>query len=127
MGWKHYGLPKPGALILSYPVVTMGEKAHVRCREFLLGENQTDQLIGFTSIEKQITADYPPTFLWCGLEDRSVDPDNSRMLADALGKQGVPHEFLTVADVGHGVGIGEGLACEGWFEKAVSFWESCRK
>lgn len=127
MGWKYYGLPKPGALILSYPVVTMGEKANVRCREFLLGENQTDQLIGFTSIEKQITADYPPTFLWCGLEDRSVDPDNSRMLADALGKQGVPHEFLTVADVGHGVGIGEGLACEGWFEKAVGFWESCRK
>lgn len=127
MGYKRYGLPKPGALILSYPVVTMGEKAHEGSRKHLLGEDRTPHMIQFASIEKQITADYPPTFLWCGLEDRSVDPDNSRMLAEALKEWEIPHAFLTVADVGHGVGIGEGLACEGWFEKAVGFWESCRK
>lgn len=126
MGWKRYGLPRPGALILAYPVVTMGEKAHEGSRNFLLGEDQSAQRIEFTSIEKQITADYPPTFLWCGLEDRSVDPDNSRMLADALREQGVPHVFLPVAGVGHGVGVGEGLACEGWIEKAAAFWKSCR-
>ena len=73
-----------------------------------------------------MTVDYPPTFLWCGLEDSTVDTENSRMLAKALEKQNIPHVFLPVEGVDHGVGIGEGLACEGWFEKAVSFWEEHR-
>lgn len=126
MGYKNYNLPKPGALILSYPVVTMGEKAHAGSRNYLLGQDQSQGRIQFASIEKQITADYPPTFLWTGLEDGTVDPENSRMLAEALEANRVPHEFLPIAGVDHGVGIGEGLPCEGWFEKAVAFWESRR-
>lgn len=126
MGYKNYHLPKPGALILVYPVVTMGEKAHIGSRNYLLGSDQSPTRIQFASVEQQITSDYPPTFLWCGLEDHTVDPENSRMLAAALTEQNVPHRFLPIAGVDHGVGIGEGLPCEGWFEEAVAFWESCR-
>lgn len=124
MGYKKYNLPKPGTLILTYPVVTMGDKTHMGSRSHLLGENPLPRQIEFTSIEKQVTSDYPPTFLWCGLEDRSVDPENSRMLAAALEKCGIPHRFVPIAGVGHGVGLGEGLPCEGWLEEAVRFWES---
>ena len=126
MGYKNYGLPKPGALILSYPVVTMGEKTHAGSRNYLLGADQTPERIKFASIEQQITADYPPTFLWVGLDDGTVDPENSRMLHDALAEQGIPHRYLPIEKVDHGVGIGEGLPCEGWFEEAVRFWESHR-
>ncbi len=126
MGYKKYCLPKPGALILSYPVVTMGEHAHVGSRNYLLGENQSPRRIEFASIEKQITCEYPPTFLWCGLSDQTVVPKNSYLLAKALADHDIPHHFLPVKGVDHGVGIGEGMPCDGWFEEAVCFWEKFR-
>ena len=127
MGYSKYNLPKPGAIILSYPVVTMGEFAHAGSRRYLLGNEISSRQIETASIEMQVTADYPPTFLWCGMDDSTVEPENSRLLADALVKYNIYHQFLPVDGVDHGVGIGEGLPCEGWFEKAVHFWESCRK
>jgi len=126
MGYLKYGLPKPGALILTYPVVTMGEKTHIGSRENLLGYAPDDQLIELTSIEKQITRSYPPTFLWCGDADKTVDPDNSRMLEAALRENGIPCLFREYLGVDHGVGLGEGLSCEGWIDEAVIFWESHR-
>lgn len=123
MGYKRYNLPKPAAIILSYPVISMYEKAHAGSRRYLLGENPSLQWLEMASVERQITADYPPTFVWHGLADRDVDPDNSRMLAEALAEKGVAHRYLAFSGVDHGVGIGEGLPCEGWFEEAVHFWK----
>ena len=127
MGYKKYGVSKPAAVILSYPVITMYEKAHEGSRKYLLGEQPEEKLLKQASMEYGITADYPPTFVWHGLGDRDVDPENSKLLAESLKKQGVKHQYLTFEGVDHGVGIGEGLACEGWFEKAVQFWRECAK
>ena len=124
MGYKKYGLPKPGVLVLSYPVITMREHAHEGSRNYLLGENPSWERREFASIEKQVNSQYPPTFLWCGLSDGCVEPENSYLLAKALGEHQVSHRFLPVEGVDHGVGIGEGLPCEGWFEEAVRFWEN---
>ena len=126
MGYLHYDLPKPGALILTYPVVTMGEKAHEGSRNFLLGTNPSEEEIAFASIEQQVTENYPPTFLWWGDSDTCVDPDNSRMLRSALEEKQIPCQCIEYAGVEHGTGIGKGLPCEGWFEKAVAFWEKER-
>ena len=126
MGYSRYDLPKPGALILTYPVVTMGEKAHLGSRIFLLGEDPTEEEIRFSSIEMQIDPDYPPTFLWWGDSDNTVDPDNSRMLRATLEANKVSCQCTEYAGVDHGIGIGKGLPCEGWFEKAVAFWENHR-
>ena len=125
MGYKNYNLRKPTAIILSYPVISMYEKAHVGSRKYLLGENPSQQMLEKASVERQITPDYPPTFVWHGLADRDVDPDNSKLLAEALSENGVKHMYTTFRGVDHGVGIGNGLPCDGWFEKAVSFWENC--
>lgn len=122
MGWKKYGLPKPGAMILVYPVVTMEEKTHPGSRNFLIGTNSTPELTELTSIEKQITDSYPPTFLWWGDSDGTVDPENSQMLQKALEAHHIPCLCREYKGVGHGVGIGKGLPCEGWFEDAVAFW-----
>ena len=127
MGYKNYDLPKPGAILLSYPVITMGDATHAGSRNYLLGPDRTPERIQFASVEKQLTDDYPPTFLWTGLDDHTVDPENSRMLAQALAQRNIPHRFLPIEAVDHGVGIGEGLPCEGWFEQAVAFWEDCRR
>lgn len=127
MGYQKYGLPKPGALVLTYPVVTMGLETHTGSRENLLGKDPAENLVHLTSVEKQVTAAYPPTFLWCGDADQTVDPKNSYMLEAALKTAKVPCQFLEYEGVDHGVGLGEGLACEGWTDKAVDFWETHRK
>ena len=126
MGWKKYGLPCPGALVLVYPVVTMTEKTHAGSRNYLIGPYPRQDYVELTSIEKQVTPAYPPTFLWWGDQDGTVDPDNSRMLRAALEENSVPCLCREYRGVDHGVGIGKGLPCEGWFEDAVAFWESHR-
>ena len=126
MGYAKYGLPKPGALVLCYPVVTMGEKTHLGSRNNLLGEAPEADMIALASVERQITPAYPPTFVWCGDADHIVDPENSRMLVKELEKNSIPHRFVEYPGVDHGVGLGKGLACESWFEEAVAFWEGQR-
>lgn len=126
MGYVKYGLPKPGALVLSYPVISMGEKAHVGSKNNLLGENPTEKAIAETSVDLNVTENYPPTFLWWGSIDDCVDPENSRLLKAALEGNRIPCQCIEYEGVNHGVGIGRGLACEGWFEKAVDFWMAHR-
>lgn len=125
-GYARYGLPRPGAVILSYPVITMGPFTHPGSRDHLLGPSPSASLVRHTSAENQITADYPPTFLWWSSDDAVVDPENSLIMHRALEEKGVPHESRCYSDVAHGVGIGLGLPCEGWFERAVAFWEKYR-
>lgn len=122
MGYPKYGLPKPGALVLVYPVVTMGEKTHAGSRGFLLGSNPTREQMDATSVEKQVTENFPPTYLWWGSIDSCVDPENSRLLLSALKTHGIPCLCREYPNTEHGVGIGKGLPCEGWFEEAVEFW-----
>ncbi len=136
MGYLAYGLPKPGAIILSYPVITMGELTHAGSRDNLLGKNPAHEEIGHLlgqspteeairklSIEHQVTEKYPPAFVWYGEADDLVPPENSRLLQEALQQHGVPCELVHYANVGHGVGLGRDLPCRDWFERAVAFWE----
>lgn len=123
MGYGKYDLPKPGAMILIYPVVTMGQLTHEGTREHLLGKNPSEADVVFASVEKQITPAYPSTFLWCGDADRTVPPENSRMLAAALEKQGIRHKLLEYPGIDHGAGLGTGTCCENWIEHAVTFWQ----
>lgn len=123
MGYAKYNLPRPKALVLCYPVITMGELTHEGSRLNLLGMEPTEEQVVSASVEKQITTEYPPTFVWCGTADRTVPPANSHMLVDELKANNVPYVFKEYTGVDHGVGLGKGLACELWFEEAVSFWK----
>lgn len=122
MGYARYNLPKPGAIVLVYPVITMGRFTHEGTRNNLIGADAAEELKQETSIEQQVTADYPPTFVWCGSADGTVMPENSHLMARALEEKGIPCRFEEYPGVGHGVGLGIGLACEGWFDHAVDFW-----
>lgn len=122
LGYARYDLPAPGALILCYPVVTMGELTHAGSRDNFLGKNPSEEMIHKGSIECHIMADYPRTFVWCGTVDSVVSPENSRRLAAALEEAGVSYQFREYPGVDHGVGLGKGTACEGWFEEAIRFW-----
>lgn len=127
VGFSQYGLPNPETIVLSYPVVTMGERTHLGSRENLLGVNATKTQIDLLSVEKLITSKYSATFVWYGDADKTVDPVNSKMLVTELEKNKITYIVREYAGVDHGVGLGKGLACEGWFDDAVAFWEEQRK
>lgn len=123
MGWRKYGLPKPGALVLAYPVITMDASlTHAGTRENLLGKNPTNEMVRLASIEKNVDAAYPPAFLWCGDADKVVSPENTRLLDHALTAAGVKHACRVYPGVGHGIGPGTGTSAEGWINEAIDFW-----
>ena len=122
MGYSRYHLPKPSALVLTYPVITMGELTHKESRRFHIGENPTEAMIAHTSVERHVTESYPRTFIWCGDADKSVPPENSDMLVKELKSHSIPHKFLKFEGIGHGVGLGIGYICESWLDEAVKFW-----
>lgn len=97
---------RPDFAILCYPVVTMkGDAAHRLSRSNLLGGDPAPELEEKLSLELNVPAECPPVFLWTTLEDRTVDPENSRMLAEALRKRNVPRRVIFYEHGPHGMGL----------------------
>ncbi len=115
--------PKPTALVLVYPVITMGEYTHKGSKNNLLGKNAGKDMTERLSVEKHINSDYPPVFVWYGTADNTVDTINAKMLSEALGRASVPHKTEEYEGIGHGAGLAEGTVAEQWFNNAVEFWE----
>ena len=63
---------KPSGMILCYPVITMGEFTHKESRANLTGTDGSTELSEKLSLEKQVTADTLPTFIWHTQEDNAV-------------------------------------------------------
>jgi len=124
MGYSHYDLPKPEALILTYPVISMRpDLTEQQTHNMLLGDPAEASMEAFASVDEQVNADYPSTYIWCGDADKTVKPDNTRRMAEALKKAGVPYQCEIFPGVDHGVGPGTETAAEGWIEHAVAFWK----
>ena len=120
--YKKYHLPKPNCLVLTYPVISLGEYTHRNTKRYLIGLNATQEEIDNVSVHKHIDKDYPKTFIWCGEDDASVPPINSKLLVDELIKNKIERLYITYPKVGHGVGDGKGTNAYGWLDKAVEFW-----
>lgn len=123
MGYAKYNLPKPGALVLAYPVITMEkEKTHMGSHDNLLGKNADKKMESFTSVEQHVSENYPRTFIWCSDDDNVVNPDNTRDMVAALEKAGVAVQSTIYHGVQHGAGPATGTVAENWMNEAVSFW-----
>ena len=97
---------RPDFAILCYPVVTLeGPAAHKLSRDNLIGGDPAPGLAKLLSLEQSIPEDCPPVFLWTTLEDRTVDPENSRMLAEALRRRGAPYRAVFYEHGPHGMGL----------------------
>ena len=76
---------RPNGLMLSYPVITSGEKAHQGSFEKVLGEDYVDEeKRRFLSLEYSVSKDTPPTFLWHTAPDDTVPVENSLLFFQAL-------------------------------------------
>lgn len=123
---EKWGTPGPSALVLVYPVITMGEYTHKGSRDNLIGDSADESLTEKLSVENHVGSDYPPTFVWYGTADDTVDMINTKMLDMALDRASVPHRVEVYEGIGHGAGLAEGTAAESWFRHAVEFWENRR-
>ena len=101
---------KPDAAILSYPVITSGEKAHRGSFELLLGKDASEEQLSYMSLEKHVTPDTPPCFLWQTATDETVPVENSYLFAEACRANGVSYAHHVFSKGKHGLS----LANEEW-------------
>ncbi|GBG94234.1 acetyl esterase [Ligilactobacillus salitolerans] len=97
---------QPNALVLGYPVITSGTFAHEDSFRALLGEDATEQQLSAVSLEKQVSENTPPTFIWTVADDEVVPAENSLMFAQALKKAGVSCELHVFRHGYHGMSLG---------------------
>lgn len=116
---------KPNGILLSYPVITSGTYAHKGSFIALLGDNY-DTLLHDVSLEKQVSTDTPPTFLWHTYTDHDVPVENSFMFAGALLKNKVPLEMHIYPQGAHGLSLGteetKGKDDESTLQPEVANW-----
>ncbi len=96
-------LCRPDAVILSYPVVTLGEFTHEGTRDTITGNGAIayDAL----SVEKLVTAESVPAFIWHTAEDNAVPVENSLFLASAYRRAGVAFSLHIYEKGGHGLSL----------------------
>lgn len=105
--WNHERLAaqasRPDALVLCYPVITSGPFGHRGSLDHLAGSDPA--LRALFSLENQVCAQTPPTFLWHTADDSAVPVQNSLLFQNALLAAGVPFESHVFASGAHGLSL----------------------
>ncbi len=123
-------LCRPNGMILCYAVTTAGPKRHGGSIENLTGhaENHPDNEVW--SLEKHVTVDTCPAFLWHAVPDDCVPVENALLMAEALQEKKVPFALHIFSKGWHGmsictgeVGYGE-KECRPWMSLALGWLEA---
>jgi acetyl esterase/lipase len=115
---------RPDFMMLIYPVITFGPKAHTGSRDNLIGKNPSQVLLDLYSNEKQVTPNTPPTFLIHAQDDTTVPVENSLMMYEALTNAKVKVEMHLFQNGGHGFGMPNPTTKEKWFDWAAAWMEA---
>ncbi|MCH5193865.1 MAG: alpha/beta hydrolase [Oscillospiraceae bacterium] len=124
-------LYKPNGTVLCYPVITSGEKRHDGSIVNIAGESPSAEMLETLSLEKQVTKDTPPTFLWHTADDGCVPVENTLMFASALAAEGIPFACHIFKEGVHGLALCDDTTagyeghinpdCARWFEMSVQW------
>lgn len=104
---------RPDAAILSYPVITSGKYTHRDSMVALLGSEPAEKELDYMSLEKHVTVETPPCFLWQTVTDATVPVENSYLFAEACRKNGVRFAHHIFSEGVHGMSV----ATEQWLER----------
>lgn len=96
---------QPNALLLGYPVISSKSYGHQDSFRNLLGASFEDKK-SEVSLEDNVTAQVPPTFIWHTMEDDLVVVENSFSFVKALMEKNIPVEFHAFMRGGHGLSLG---------------------
>ena len=100
--WKTLGLARPDAMILCYPVIT-ANPAWINEPSFYNLTGQKDR--EFFSLEKHVSADTPPAFLWHTASDGEVPVENTLSFASAMSREKIPFEMHIYPFGEHGLSL----------------------
>ena len=106
---------RPDGAILCYPVISSDPTiAHMGSFENLLGECAAELRDAF-SVDRNVSDDTCPCFLFHTMEDATVPVYNSFRMLEALRAHNVPTEAFITPYGKHGVGLAQGMdGCERW-------------
>lgn len=116
---------RPDFMVLIFPVITMEDPyAHAASRRALLGDNPTDEQKHHWSVDEQVSADTPPTFLVHSTADTTVPVENSILFFQAMRRAKRPIEMHLYPKGPHGSGMDPKLGptskwptlCEWWMQ-----------
>ena len=97
---------KPRGVILSYPVISMGEYAHEYSRELICGAGaDAEQWKQECSLELQVGENTVPAFIWQTQNDDCVSIQNSMLYAQALIAHNIPVELHIYPKGPHGMSV----------------------
>ena len=113
------------AAILGYPVVSMQLPTHAGSRHNLIGRWATPWARRALSVDRMVTPDAPPTFLWHTADDAVVPVEHSYRLASALAGHAVPHELHVYPHGRHGLGLVAGVDGGAHAGNAVTWARAC--
>lgn len=128
--YKYYGSDsKPDLGILCYPVITTGEGCHKGSVRWIT--NGCDKaLMEYYSLERQVSSDTPPCFIWHTVEDQSVPICNSLKFVEALLEKNVSVEYHMYRAGKHGLStakreVGTELKeVQSWMDLLISWLSS---
>ncbi|MBQ6240657.1 MAG: alpha/beta hydrolase [Firmicutes bacterium] len=122
-GYTRYGLPKPAALFLIYPVIySWLREGQEEAMDRIYGGHTPEVLERF-AVHHHLWAGYPATFLVHCKDDPEVPVKNSLLMQEGLTGLGIPNELLLGEIGGHGFGSGRSTSAAGWTSKAAAFWK----
>lgn len=84
---------RPDKLILCYPVITPFGPHHQGSFDCLLGDRQTSEMLELVSLDRQVSKDTPPVFLWHTFSDTGVPVHGSLRFGLALFEHQIPCEM----------------------------------
>ncbi len=100
------GCERPNALLLGYPCILDS-----------IGSILAEPI---PSLEKMVTAETPPTFIFSSSVDRSVPIENSLKFAEALNDVGVNYEMHIFGEGGHGFSLANEVVCSNEESRAIN-------
>ena len=87
-------IARPTGMILAYPVITAGEKAHHGSIHKLCGtKTPTKEEEDRFSLELHVSDKTPPAFIWHTFSDEAVPVENSLYLAQVMSEHHIPVEM----------------------------------
>lgn len=101
--WGKTGSIRPDAMILGYPVILADEFAHAGSIERCSGAKAGTEDYAWFGLDRHISGDTPPTFLWHTAADSLVPVENSLAFAAGLSRANVPFELHILPEGAHGM------------------------
>lgn len=71
----------------------------------------------------EVTGSEPPTYMVVGEDDPIAPAGAMEQRSRCLRRHGIDSEIEIFEGLGHGFGLGEGTAAEGWIARAAEFWQ----